>query len=197
MGEPPSQRMRRSSAPQGGLTGGSRFGARRWPLRLAGAAGVSVAAGLSIAAGVPTWYSPYALPTVLPLLYADSLLDLLQPEVLRRLLEALPLGLAFLLWTSFVGRDRSRIPWLSHALALLTAGLSAAMVVPAWTNALRHWGPAFTLTATAGNLAAITTLAVLALRNRRAPAHTRAFAFHLVLFVWIAWCAVPWFAGPI
>ena len=168
--------------------------AKRWLLRLAGGAAVALASEVSVAAGVPSWTSPYAFATVLLRLSGEGWLVPIDAGPLRRVLETLPLGAAFVLWTFFVVRDRQRIPWLSLALALSTVSLSALMILVNWSTALHQWGSAFTLTATAGNLAAVAALTVLAVRNRRTPSHGRTYAFHLVLFLWIAWCAVPWFA---
>ncbi len=141
---------------------------------------VPLAALAMFGSGTPTLWSP--IPT---LSFAAYMLGF-GP------VAALIPAIAFLAWTPQLRRAEGRVPRRSLVLLAIAVALSAWYLVGSWHYGLKYQGRAYTVAVsvlTAAWFVVLTGLAVLAWRR---PSYRRSLGFHLALFAWLAWYALPY-----
>ena len=99
---------------------------------------------------------------------------------------------SFLLTALPLFRRQVRRPLLSLALYVVAAAVDALFLIANWHEGAARQGPVYTLIVVAANTLLAVALALLALRLIRSPRAVTAWAFHIVLFLWLSWVAFPW-----
>ena len=156
--------------------------------------GVLVAGALSIWTGLPSLWSPYSLPVVIPafLVGALSRANFVGRELLLSLLAAAPVTLAYVLWVSPKSSRSSQIPTRSLVAFLSVAALVIIDFLIEWPYATQYRGATHTYFMVGYNLSFLSGMALLWSRNRRSPGVANAASFHGIMFCWVAWCAFPY-----
>jgi len=157
--------------------------------------GVLVAGALSIWTGLPSLWSPYSLPVVIPaFMVGDSIsnANFAGRELLLPLLAAVPVALAYVSWVSPQSSRSSQIPTRSLAAFLIVAALVIIDFLIEWPYAMQYRGATHTYFMVGYNLAFLSGIALLRSRNRRSPSVAGVASFHGILFCWLAWCAFPY-----
>lgn len=104
-------------------------------------------------------------------------------------LAVLAYGLAAL---PLAARPAAR-PTLSIALYAAAVVLSVPFFLSGWEHGVRFQGLVYTALVTAENVLCAAALGVFLWTLLRRPSRTRSWTFHILLFLWLAWVAFPWF----
>lgn len=150
---------------------------------LATAALVGIAGFLSIRANVPSVSSPFALLTTLPAVWIFARA---QP------LASLPIVLGFLMSSPHLLRRTTVIPRRSAVTLFAFMVVNAAWFLLGWSYGIEYQGLSHVLYVAAWNVVFIGAALTLLLINSRTPRFEINLAFHGTVFVWLAWCALPW-----
>jgi hypothetical protein len=84
-------------------------------------------------------------------------------------------------------------PTLSIAVYGAAVVLSVPFFLSAWEHGVQFQGPVYTALVAAENVLCAAALGVLLWTLLRRPSRPRALCFHILLFLWLAWVAFPWF----
>lgn len=160
-------------------------------LAVAGTVVVATVGYLSVRGGAPSPLSPFSLAIGLPALAVSAIGSPSIPMSLLIIIATFPTTVAFVAWFWSLGGEVG-IPVRSMKLFGVCAALSALILASSASAGVRHQGVVHTLAVFGWNAVLIPILFVLAVWSQRKPGQTLTFAFHLLLFSWIAWCAFPW-----
>lgn len=127
-----------------------------------------------------------------PILSPHALLSVLATAAGGDVGTMFVLPLAFLFWTLPFKPQRPGIPFRSVALAYGIAMFNVPFIAGGLGYGVKYQGMSFVVAVTVENAVVMSLLLVLGSRLRRRPSPQLAFAFHWVLFAWLAWCAFPW-----
>lgn len=147
---------------------------------------------LSVFTPVPTLSSPYSLMVIFPLFLLSDLGSSHFPGALIYLLGCTPLVGVFLLWSSHLRAASNAIPRRSIVLFLLFAFLSCVFLYGSWSYGVRWQGLQHTLIVVSINVIFIVSLFFLLFAARQRQTFATNYAFHVLLFIWLAWYAFPW-----
>lgn len=153
---------------------------------------VGIAGYLSIVANVPLVSSPFAYFTILPAFLIFALAERSWPETVLIALSTLPIMVGFLIFSLHLFRQKPTIPKRSVVLLFAFTFLSVAWFCFGWTYGIQYQGRSHVLSVAALNAIFISAALVLLLINRKTPRFGINLAFHGTMFVWLAYCALPW-----
>ena len=158
---------------------------------------VCVAAFFSVADNVPSLRAPFSLVAVVPafVVYEWGKSALGRSAVAEAIwtgLATLPAGGAFLAWSYPLLLGRDRIPRRSAILALVIVLLTVAFFVFEWSYGLTFHGAVQTIGMAVYNVVGSGFVFWCFRRNRASPSYASNLAFHVALFLWLAYCAFPW-----
>ena len=156
----------------------SKMGWAIW-LMLGGAVGLAAVSYATVAANVPTIASPFSLTVVLPFLSVGAVAFGVWP-------------LAFLLWCVPLFSRASAIPHRSVVFAGAAWVFGAVWLGVNWRDGISHAGVVQVATLLALDSAVAILLFWLIRRGRREPSFLTNYAFHRLLFAWVAWGSAPW-----
>lgn len=140
---------------------------------------VGIAGFLSIRANVPWLWSPFALFTTLPAFFVFEL-------------APLPIVTGFLFASLHLLRQQAAIPKRSVVMLGALIILSVVWFSLGWAYGVQYQGRAHVLYVAAMNVIFIGAALALLLSNDKTPRFGTNLAFHGTMFVWLAWCALPW-----
>jgi hypothetical protein len=160
---------------------------------LAGAGVVIVAGAISIRRGEPTHLSPCAFAVTIPALWIAELFTgkLLAFRRFVLFLSGVPLALIYVAWSSHLLAAARDIPRRSWALLIAIAVLSVWCAIVSWPSGVHYYGLGLTRYMAAVAALALAGLAMVGLWTRWTPSFFGNFAFHTLLFAWLAWGAFP------
>jgi hypothetical protein len=145
-----------------------------------GASALAIVSFGTVAAKEPSVTSPYSFTVVLATMDKWGLgAFLIWP-------------LAFLVWGLHLFARTSRIPVRSVFLMGGALVLGMGWLLGNWRTGVVHQGPGHVAGLLAIDVVVGILLGVLLLRSRRQPTFATNYAFHWVLFAWIAWGSMPW-----
>jgi hypothetical protein len=158
---------------------------------------VSAAAYLSVADNVPSVRAPFSLVAVVPALVVyewgqGALGRSAVAEATWTALATLPAGGAFLAWSYPLLLGRDRVPRRSAILAVVAALLTVVFFVHVWSYGLTYHGGVQTVGMAVYNVVGSCIVFWCFRRNRASPSYASNLAFHVALFLWLAYCAFPW-----
>jgi len=165
-----------------------------WLCVSVGAFAVLLLGALSIHAGSPTAMSPYPLLVLLPAFCIAELFsgtELFPYRYFFMALSALPVSLLYVAWSGHLIRAATILPRRSLALLAVVGIFNVWYAFESWPFGLKYQGLTHTLRVTAFGAAMLVVLIVLGIWARRAPSFAKNFAFHTLLFGWLAWGAFP------
>jgi len=149
-------------------------------MMLVGATALAIVSFGTVAANEPTVTSPYSFTVVLATMDKWGLgAFLIWPVV-------------FLLWGLHLFARSSRIPTRSVILMCGALVFGMGWLLGNWRTGAVHQGPGHVVALLAVDILVGVLLSVLLLRSRRRPTFATNYAFHWVLFAWIAWGSMPW-----
>ena len=166
-----------------------------WLWVASGALCVFILGCISIYTGSPTWLSPYPLAVVVPALWIAELSSRVTTSAniaILLALGALPISLAYLLWSPHLLKKSPILPRRSIVLFVIVAALTMWGAIGSWPYGLKYQGFAYTLYVTAIGVVALVVLGAIGIWTRMSPSFAKNFAFHTLLFAWLAWGAFPW-----
>jgi hypothetical protein len=151
----------------------------------------TVVAGLSLLvpasmgiffSGVPRILHPFPAMTAIPSFLLSS----------RAIAVAVP-SLVFLAWNPGLFRGASNIPKRSHWLLVVAIIISIVWFGVGWENGLRYQGARYVYEICVVNVAEIAFLAAVFSRYaKRRTSFGISLTLHWLLFVWLAWYALPY-----
>ena len=149
---------------------------------------------ISVHREVASFWSPHPLALLLPAVLmgwmprrvsAPSVGDLA-----RSLVASVPITVAYYVWS--VGPVRtSTIPLRSLILLAVVAVLTAVLFVAEWKDGLRYQGLSQTVALAVINLVLVVALSLILILHSRSHSYALSLGFHVVLFLWLSWCAMP------
>jgi len=148
---------------------------------------VALASLAGVASGIPTVWSPLNLLGLIPALFVSGVLGGAAIAV-----PALCFAAAFAWWCQPLWRGQAVVPTRSFVLAGAAVVLSAANLVFGWNYGLEYQGARYVRGVTAVSVVCwivVTIAAVLAVRR---PSVKSSAGFHVLLFCWLAWYAIPY-----
>jgi hypothetical protein len=143
-------------------------------------AALSVVSRLTIIARVPRIYSPYSFSIVIPYFCGGLLV------------ACMVAPLAFLLWSLHLLGVNATVPKRTLVLFPLLVIASGLWLAASWRYGFRYQGKVHTLTLYAINVTLVAILVGLIIRAVRRPSYASNYAFHWLMFAWVAWGAFPW-----
>jgi hypothetical protein len=147
---------------------------------LLGAMGLGIVSYGTVAANVPEMWSPYSLTVALAGMDEWGFAAFVIWPVL------------FLFWGIHLFARRSRIPFRSIVLMALALMAGVVWVVAKWRTGVVHQGGTQTAMFLIIDIVVAAVLTWLLLRSKKEPTFLLNFAFHWLLFAWIAWGSIPW-----
>ena len=150
-------------------------------LMFLGAVGLAAVSYATVAADVPTFTSPYSMTV------AAALTDNFSIVPAIAICPVL-----FLLWSIPLFARAPAIPIRSLVLAGVVWGCGLAWLGTWWREGVQRYGVVHIGALLALNLAVGGVLCWFGRRGRRAPSFENSYAFHWLLFAWLAWGAFPW-----
>ena len=102
------------------------------------------------------------------------------------------LGILFLVWSLPAFRSPSIVP--VRSIILLGCGilLSGVSIVCGWSYGLKWQSRDYMIGVACVNLFAWSVLAALTIAGRTRQTYSINIAFHILLFIWLSWYAMPW-----
>lgn len=149
-------------------------------MMLFGAGAIGVVSYGTVAANVPSIGSPYSMTVALPLLDSWGLAAYMIWPML------------FLLWAIQLFSRTPKIPIRSAVLMAVAWLLAAAWLLVHWQDGVIHQGQTHVAALLLVDLCFGAILLWILMRSRRNPTFGSSFAFHWLLFAWLAWGAAPW-----
>jgi hypothetical protein len=155
--------------------------------RLAATGVVAVAALLGVVAGAPTVWSPLNVLGFIPAIWASFLFDD------AAILAPVPVFAAgFACWCPRVWTGQTEVPRRSQVAAGLAIILSVANVVLSRSYGLEYQGVAYVNAVTVVSLLCCAAVGFFVVLASKQPSAHRNLWFHVALFSWLAWYALPY-----
>jgi hypothetical protein len=148
---------------------------------------VALASVAGVAGGIPTVWSPLNLLGVIPALMLSGLLGGAAIAV-----PAVCFAAAFAWWCRPLWRDEAVVPTRSFVLAGAAVVLSAANIFFGWNYGLKYQGAGYVRGVTTVSVVSWTVVTAAAVLAARRPSVKGNLGFHLLLFGWLGWYAIPY-----
>jgi hypothetical protein len=148
---------------------------------------VALASLGGMATGIPTVWSPLNVLGLVPALLVS---DILGAAALA--LPVIIFGGAFAWWCPSVWRGQARVPRRSLVLAVIALLMSGANILFGREYGLEYQGASYVRWVTVISVACWLLLGVLVAAAVRTPSVRRNLWFHVALFSWLGWYAVPY-----
>jgi hypothetical protein len=157
------------------------------PSRVIAASIVALAAFAGFGTADPTWWSPLNVLGMIPAFLATNVIGVAAIAV-----PPVIFSLAFAAWCPNVWNGVAKIPIRSTALMVVALFLSMLDMTGGREDGLQYRGEAYVQAVTGVSIVWWVVVVWLFLSARRRPSPHRNLWFHLLLFVWLAWYAIPY-----
>lgn len=147
---------------------------------------VALLSWITILPGTPQIYAPLNLLVIIPAIMSSGLFGG------SYLVAVIIVPVCFCLWSWPVLRGQTTLPTRSIILLILTAILSATLLIFGARYGVRYQSVGYVVGVAVINIVCWALLGMLVFLARRHPSFGINLGFHAALFAWLAWYAFPY-----
>ncbi len=144
---------------------------------------------LTVIANYPKIYSPYSFTVVIPIIFLEKYQ---LNQYLWLLLGAMPVVILYLFWSLIFIKDTWKISKPSILLAIIMIISSIVFHAVSFEYGIQYQGILHTLVMCLYTLSTIGILTIIVKKNIYQPTIKTCLSFHIILFSWLGWTALPW-----